>query len=77
MAVRPIRRLAPSPGIEQQSGPGEFNFVTLVEWTDSGVVERVSAEVAKLYAEIGFDPHVMMSRLGIRADIANYRKVDV
>ena len=62
--------------VEQQSGPSEFNIVTLVEWTDQSVVEHVSAAVAKLHAAIGFDPHEMIGRLGIRADIAGYHELD-
>lgn len=63
--------------LEQQSGPGEFNFVTMVEWETPDVVERVTAAVAKLHAETGFDRHEMMSRLGIRADIANYKRLEI
>jgi len=63
--------------LEQQSGPGEFNFVTLVEWETPDVVGRATAAVAKLHAETGFDRHEMMSRLGIRADIANYKRLEI
>lgn len=62
--------------LEQQSGPSEFNVVTLVEWTDQSVVEHVSAAVAKLHADGGFDPREMIDRLGIRADIAGYHELD-
>lgn len=63
--------------LEQASGPGQFNFVTLVEWTGPEVLERVSAAVAELHKHIGFDRHEMMSRLGITADIANYRHLEL
>jgi heme-degrading monooxygenase HmoA len=63
--------------LEQQSGPGEFNFVTMVEWETPDVIERVTAAVAKLHAGTGFDRHEMMSRLGIRADIANYKRLEI
>jgi hypothetical protein len=63
--------------LEQQSGPGEFNFVTLVEWSDAGVLDHVSAEVARMHARAGFNPMETIARLGIRADIANYRSLDI
>lgn len=63
--------------LEQESGSGEFNFVTLAEWSDSSVFKDVSAAVARMHAEIGFDPREALGRLGIRADIANYRVLDI
>jgi heme-degrading monooxygenase HmoA len=63
--------------LEQQSGPGEFNIVTFVEWSSQDAVGRVSAAVAKLHADIGFDRHEMFSRLGIKTDIANYTRLDI
>ncbi|MCX5578016.1 antibiotic biosynthesis monooxygenase [Kaistia terrae] len=61
--------------LEQQSGPGAFNIVTVVEWANAEVVGRVSEAVAKRHAEIGFDRHEMIARLGITADIASYARV--
>lgn len=61
--------------LEQQSGPGAFNIVTVVEWTNADVVGRVSEAVARHHAEIGFDRNETMARLGITADIANYARV--
>lgn len=61
--------------LEQQSGPGLFNFVTMVEWTSAEIIEPVSAAVAKLHADIGFDRQEMMSRLQIKADIGTYRRL--
>ncbi len=63
--------------MEQQSGPGVFNFVTLVEWTGPEVVERVAAAVAELHRQTGFEREEMMTRLGIKADIANYTRLDL
>ena len=63
--------------LEQQSGPGEFNFVTFVEWANADIVERVSAAVTKMYAEIDFSPKELISRLEIKADIANYKRLDI
>jgi hypothetical protein len=63
--------------LEQQSGPGEFNFVTFVEWSSQHVIDSASAAVAKLHADIGFDRQEMISRLGIKADIGNYVRLGV
>jgi hypothetical protein len=61
--------------LEQQSGPGAFNIVTVVEWESAEVVGHVAAAVAARHAEIGFDRNEMIRRLGITADIANYGRV--
>jgi len=63
--------------MEQQSGPGVFNFVTLVEWSSPEVVEHVAAAVAELHRQTGFDRQEMMTRLGIKGDIANYTRLDL
>jgi hypothetical protein len=62
--------------LEQTSGPGEFNFVTIVEWRNSDAIEGARWAVAALYQKMNFDAQAMISRLGIRADIANYRRVE-
>jgi hypothetical protein len=63
--------------MEQESGPGTFNFVTLVEWSAPEVVEHVAPAVAALHKSMGFNPAEFMQKLGIKADIANYRRVDI
>ena len=63
--------------MEQESGPGTFNFVTLVEWTGPEVVEYVAPAVAALHRKMGFNPAELIAKLGIKADIANYRRVDI
>jgi hypothetical protein len=60
---------------EQISGPGAFNVVTVVQWERAEVIDRVAAEVAKWHAETGFDREALVVRLGIRADIATYRRL--
>ncbi|AHG46249.1 antibiotic biosynthesis monooxygenase [Rhizobium leguminosarum bv. trifolii CB782] len=61
--------------LEQVAGPGEFNFVTIAEWENAEVVERVRVAVAAAHEAANFDPQEMFSRLGIRADIASYKPV--
>ena len=58
--------------LEQSSGPGEFNFVTIVEWASQEAVEKARAAVAALHRGMNFDAKELFARTGIRADIANY-----
>jgi heme-degrading monooxygenase HmoA len=62
--------------LEQSSGPGEFNFVTIVEWENSGAIEGARRAVVALHQKMNFDAQAMIRRLGIRADIANYKRVE-
>jgi heme-degrading monooxygenase HmoA len=61
--------------LEQLSGPGIFNFVTLAEWTAPEAIERASRAVADLHKQIGFDRQEFMSRLGVKADIGTYKRL--
>lgn len=61
--------------LEQVSGPGKFNFVTIAEWENTEVVERARAAVTAAHKDANFDPQEMFSRLGIRADIGSYKPV--
>ena len=62
--------------LEPASGPGEFNFVTIVEWENSNAIEGARRAVVALHQRMNFDAQAMISRLGIRADIANYKRVE-
>jgi len=61
--------------LEQVSGPGEFNFVTIAQWESAEVIERVKAAVQAAHRARNFNPQALFQRLGIRADIANYKPV--
>jgi heme-degrading monooxygenase HmoA len=61
--------------LEQSSGPGEFNFVTFVEWESADVVDTVRAAVSAFHESTNFDPQEMFARLDIKADVAIYRRV--
>jgi len=41
---------------EQTSGPGAFNFVTVVEWETAEAVEDAQKSVAAKHEGIGFNP---------------------
>lgn len=62
--------------LEQSAGPGEFNFVTIVEWQSPESIENAKAAVMALFEKTNFNPQEMFARLGIKADLANYRRVD-
>ncbi len=61
--------------LEKSTGLGEFNFVTVVEWENTDVTERVGEAVQALHQQMGFNPQEVFARLGIKADIANYTNV--
>lgn len=60
--------------LEQTGGPGEFNFVTFVEWESQAAVDNARTSVAAMFAESGFNPQELFAQLGIKADIANYKQ---
>jgi hypothetical protein len=57
------------------SGPGEFNFVTIAQWESAELVDQAKTAVQAAQKACNFDPHELFRRLGIRADIANYKPV--
>jgi hypothetical protein len=62
--------------LEQFSGPGEFNVVTSVEWANQEAFENASAVVTTRYREMNFNPQETLGRLGIKADLANYKRLE-
>jgi heme-degrading monooxygenase HmoA len=62
--------------LEQSSGPGEFNFVTIVEWASQDAVENARAAVVTLHRQTNFTPQEVFARLDIKADIANYKRLE-
>src|SRR5262245_39478099 len=62
--------------LEQSSGPGEFNFVTVVEWEGPEYIDAARESVAALHRRLHFDVRETLERLGIRADLGFYRRVE-
>jgi heme-degrading monooxygenase HmoA len=62
--------------LEQVAGPGRFNIVTVAEWESQEAIDAARVVVKKAHAESGFSPQEAMARLGIEADIANYKHID-
>jgi hypothetical protein len=61
--------------LEQSSGPGEFNFVSIVEWDGMEPIENAKAVAIARHKEMKFDPQEMFARLGIKADLGNHRQI--
>jgi heme-degrading monooxygenase HmoA len=61
--------------LEQFSGPGEFNLVTIVEWQSQAAVDKVVPIVKAAHERIAFNPKETIARLGVKADIANYQRI--
>lgn len=61
--------------LEQSGGPGDFNFVTIVEWESSAAIESARAAVTAMHQQINLDPQEVVARLGVRADIASYLRL--
>ncbi|RUO31883.1 antibiotic biosynthesis monooxygenase [Aliidiomarina sedimenti] len=61
--------------LEQVAGPGQFNIVTIAEWENQQSIDAARNVVVQAHAESGFNPQETMARLGIEADIANYRRI--
>ena len=59
--------------LEQVAGPGKFNIVTIAEWQDQAAIDAARDVVRRAHAKRGFSPQETMKRLGIEADIADYR----
>ncbi|RWP46773.1 antibiotic biosynthesis monooxygenase [Mesorhizobium sp.] len=61
--------------LEQFSGPGEFNLVTIVEWQSQAAVDKVVPIVKAAHERIAFNPKETIARLGVKVDIANYQRI--
>jgi quinol monooxygenase YgiN len=62
--------------LQQISGPGEFNIVTIAEWEGQEHIEAAKSAIAALLRQSNFNPQEMYERLGIKADIAFYKQID-
>lgn len=61
--------------LEQNSGPGVFNFVTMIEFATDDVAPKVAAALGELDRELGLDREAMMARLDIRTDFGSYKRL--
>ncbi|HVW73232.1 MAG TPA: antibiotic biosynthesis monooxygenase [Rhizomicrobium sp.] len=58
--------------LEQQSGPGAFNFVSMIEFSGVEAVPHVTAALAELDQLRGISRKEEAARLGVRTDMAGY-----
>jgi heme-degrading monooxygenase HmoA len=58
--------------LEQHSGPGRFNVVTMVRWSSADDLGSARSAVEQSHQEAGFRPAEFFQRVGIEADLANY-----
>lgn len=61
--------------LTRSGGNGDFNLVTIVEWSDAESMANAKAHMQARYAEEGFDPANFMQSLGIRPDFGLYQAV--
>ncbi len=59
--------------LEQEGKAGEFNIITLVEWSDAEAITAAIATMHAKYVDEGFDPAAFMQKLSVRADMGVYR----
>src|SRR5437899_10402671 len=58
--------------LEQRSGTGRFNVVTIVRWASEDVMATARDAVQRSHQAAGFVPAEFFQRAGIEADLANY-----
>jgi len=59
--------------LEHPGTPGESIILTIAEWQNQAVTTAARAAVAALHIRENFNPQELMARLGIRAELGNYR----
>ncbi|MGW1676441.1 hypothetical protein [Saccharopolyspora sp. NPDC002376] len=62
--------------LEQHSGPGRFNVVTIVKWSSADDLAGARTAVHQVHRAADFDPAEFFTRTGIEADLANYTEAD-
>ncbi|WP_432056976.1 antibiotic biosynthesis monooxygenase family protein [Streptomyces sp. bgisy022] len=58
--------------LEQRSGPGRFNVVTLVRWRSADDLAAARPVVEASHRAAGFSPAAFFERTGVEADLADY-----
>ena len=61
--------------LEQESTPDEIGIVTLAAWDDQASVKAAGEAVLEMRRSDSFDPGSFMARLGVTADLGNYREL--
>jgi hypothetical protein len=58
--------------LEQHSGSGRFNVVTVVEWEHPQAFANAKAAMMEKRRGSGFDPETFLKTLGVEANMSNY-----
>jgi heme-degrading monooxygenase HmoA len=58
---------------EKTDGPTAFNVATIAVWQSREAIEAAGAKVRAYYESIGFDAAALLSRLGIKGEMGNFR----
>jgi heme-degrading monooxygenase HmoA len=59
--------------LEQASGPGKYNVVTMVEWADQAAIDAAKEAVIEMQSRTRFNPRELFTKLNVVADLATYR----
>lgn len=62
--------------LEQVSGPGRFNIVTVVEWADEAAFAGAGSAMMAWRKSTGFDAAALLSGLGVESDMVNYQAIE-
>jgi heme-degrading monooxygenase HmoA len=57
------------------TAPGQHIVLTFAEWESEEAVQNARAAVQAMYAQEGFNPHELLARLGIQADLGYYQEI--
>jgi heme-degrading monooxygenase HmoA len=60
---------------EKTSGPSAFNVATIAVWESREAIDAAGAKVRAYYESIGFDPAALMSKVGVKGEMGNFRAV--
>jgi heme-degrading monooxygenase HmoA len=63
--------------VEQVGGPSNFNIVTIAIWENQSAIEKARDVMHEHQSAAGFNPQEFWDRLDIKADLGNYKRLDV
>ena len=61
--------------LEQESGPGEFNVVSIIGFRSPEAAPEILAAITDFDRQNGIDRPALAARLGVKADMGNFRPV--
>lgn len=73
--LRKLPGLLQDMALEQVAEDGVRSFVTLAEWESPFAFENAQAAVASMRLQANFDAQKMFERLGIEAELADYKPI--